>query len=99
LNKTDLIESIAKKGKISKAEAKRTVDLVFGQLEAGLRASKKTGRYHIASLGTFVISKRSAWTGRNPRTGQAVKVKAANYLRFKPSANLKKAAGCRYTKD
>ena len=94
MSKADFIERIAKKGKMNKAEAKRTVDLVFGEIESGLKSSKKAGKYTIGTLGTFVVSKRSARMGRNPRTGESIKIKASKSLRFRPSMGLKKAAGC-----
>ncbi len=94
MSKAEFIERVAKKGKMSKAEAKRAVELVFGEIEAGLKASKKKGKYTIGTLGTFTITKRAARMGRNPRTGEAIKIKASKSLRFKPAMNLKKAAGC-----
>lgn len=93
MSRADFIESIAKRGKISKAEAKRMVDLVFGEVEAGLKASKKEGKYAIGNFGTFSIAKRPARKGRNPRTGEPIKIKASKALKFKPAAKLKKAAG------
>ena len=93
MSRADFIESIAKRGKVSKAEAKRMVDLVFGEVEAGLKASKKEGKYAIGNFGTFSIAKRPARKGRNPRTGEPIKIKASKALKFKPAAKLKKAAG------
>jgi DNA-binding protein HU-beta len=94
MSKAEFIERVSKKGKLSKAEAKRSVDLVFGEIEAGLKASKKTGKFTIGTLGTFSVTKRKARMGRNPRTGEAIKIKASKSLRFKPAMSLKKAAGC-----
>ena len=94
MSKAAFIERVAKKGKMSKAEAKRTVELVFGEIEGGLKSSKREGSYTIGTLGTFTIAKRKARKGRNPRTGEAIKIKASKSLRFKPSSNLKSAAGC-----
>ncbi|MGB0922314.1 MAG: HU family DNA-binding protein [Alphaproteobacteria bacterium] len=94
MSKADFIEAVAKRGKMSKAEAKRTVELVFEEMEAGLKKSKKEGRYTIGTFGTFTITKRAARKGRNPRTGEEIKIKASKSLRFKPASNLKKAAGC-----
>ena len=94
MSKSDFIDKVAKKGKVSKAEAKRAVELVFGEIENGLKSSKKTGKFTIGTFGTFTISKRSARMGRNPRTGEAIKIKASKSLRFKPAMSLKKAAGC-----
>ncbi|MDP6342483.1 MAG: HU family DNA-binding protein [Alphaproteobacteria bacterium] len=94
MSKAALIERVAKKGKLSKAEAGRTVDLVLGEMQAGLKASKKAGKYTVGTFGTFSISKRKARKGRNPQTGEPIKIKASKVLKFKPAAQLKKAAGC-----
>ncbi len=94
MSKAEFIENVAKRGKLSKAEAKRAVELVFGEIEAGLKKSKKEGKYTIGTFGTFAVSKRKARMGRNPQTGEQIKIKASKSLRFKPSAQLKKAAGC-----
>ena len=95
MSKADFIASVAKTGDLSTAEAKRTVELVFGEIEKGLKKSKKEGKFTIGTFGTFTISKRSARMGRNPRTGEAIKIKASKSLRFKPSSALKEAAGCK----
>ncbi len=94
MSKADFIANVAKAGDLSNAEAKRVVELVFGEIEKGLKKSKKEGRYTIGTFGTFNITKRAARKGRNPRTGEEIRIKASKSLRFKPSSNLKKAAGC-----
>jgi DNA-binding protein HU-beta len=94
MSKAEFIEAVAKKGKISKAEAKRAVELVFDTMEQGLKQSKKQGRFTIGTFGTFAVSQRPARKGRNPRTGEPIKIKASKSLRFRPSSQLKKAAGC-----
>ena len=94
MSKAALIERVAKKGKLSKAEAGRTVDLVMGEIFAGLKAAKKVGKYTIGTFGTFTVTKRKARKGRNPQTGEEIKIKASKVLKFKPAAQLKKAAGC-----
>lgn len=94
MSKAEFIERVAAKGDVSKAEAKRMVELVLGEIEAGLKQSKKTGKYTIGTFGTFTIAQRKARKGRNPRTGEEIKIKASKTLRFRPSAQLKKAAGC-----
>jgi DNA-binding protein HU-beta len=93
MSKADFIELVAKKGDLSKADAKRAVDLVFDSIEAGLKSGKDKG-FTIGGFGTFKVSKRAARTGRNPRTGETIKIKASKNLRFKPALSLKKAAGC-----
>jgi DNA-binding protein HU-beta len=93
MSKADFIERVAKSGKLSKAEAKRSVDLVFGEIESGLKAARKDGKYTIGGFGSFAVSKRAARTGRNPRTGEPIKIKASKSLRFRPAKSLKDAAG------
>ncbi len=93
MSRAAFIENVAKKGNLSKAEAKRAVDLVLGEMEAGLKKSKKEGKYTIGNFGTFTITKRPARKGRNPQTGEAIKIKASKVLKFRPAAQLKKAAG------
>jgi len=93
VSKTDFIVSVAKTGKVSKAEAKRWVEAVFDAVEAGLKGVKNGGKLQIGTFGTFRVSKRAARMGRNPRTGEPIKIKATKNLRFKPSAQLKHAVG------
>ena len=88
MSRAAFIENVAKKGKMSKADAKITVDLVLGEVEAGLKKSKKEGRYTIGNFGTFAISKCPARKGRNPQTGEPIRIKASKVLKFKPSAKL-----------
>jgi DNA-binding protein HU-beta len=94
MSKADFIETVARQGEVSKAEARRAVELVFGAIETSLKGARSIGKLQIGTLGTFTISKRSARMARNPRTGEAVKVKASKSLRFRPSLQLKRAAGC-----
>jgi DNA-binding protein HU-beta len=88
MSKSDFIEAVAKAGKVSKADAKRAVELVFDTVEIGLKGAKSGGRFQIGTFGTFVTSKRGARIGRNPRTGEAIKIKASKSLRFKPSKTV-----------
>ncbi|MEM8987676.1 MAG: HU family DNA-binding protein [Pseudomonadota bacterium] len=94
MSKAEFIDNVASSGDMSRAEAKRVVELVFGEIENGLKKSKKEGKYTIGTFGTFTITKRPARKGRNPRTGEPIKIKASKSLRFRPSSNLKDAAGC-----
>jgi DNA-binding protein HU-beta len=94
MSKADFVEAVAERGNLSKADAKRAIELVFGTIEAGLIATRKGGKFQIGTFGTFTIKKRAARTARNPKTGEAIKVKASRSLRFKPSGQLKDAAGC-----
>ncbi|WP_375203661.1 HU family DNA-binding protein [Hyphococcus sp.] len=94
MSKTEFIANVAEAGGLSNAEAKRVVELVFGEIEEGLKRARKDGKYTIGTFGTFTISKRPARKGRNPRTGEEIDIKASKSLRFRPSSALKDAAGC-----
>ena len=88
MNKTELIEHIAKQADISKAAATRALDAIVGGVKTTL---KKSGSVTIVGFGTFAVTKRAARTGRNPRTGAAIKIKAAKVPKFKPGKALKDA--------
>ncbi len=94
MRQSEIIEKVAKKGKMTKAEARRMVDLVMGELETGVKQVRKDGSVSIPRLGTFRITKRSGRMGRNPRTGEPVRIRASKSLRLRPASNLRKAAGC-----
>jgi len=88
VNKTDMIEHIAKQADISKAAAGRALDAFL----AGVRGTlKKGGAVTLVGFGTFAVSKRAARAGRNPRTGEAIKIKAAKLPKFRPGKALKDA--------
>jgi DNA-binding protein HU-beta len=88
MNKSELIEHIAKQADISKAAATRALDAMVGGVKATL---KKSGTVTIVGFGTFAVTKRAARTGRNPRTGAAIKIKSAKVPRFRPGKALKDA--------
>jgi DNA-binding protein HU-beta len=88
VNKADLIEHIAKEADISKAAATRALEAVIDGIKTTL---KKNGSVSIVGFGTFAVSKRQARTGRNPRTGAAIKIKSAKVPKFRPGKGLKDA--------
>jgi DNA-binding protein HU-beta len=88
LNKTELIDHIALKADISKAAAGRAVDALVGAIRTTL---KKGGSVTLVGFGTFVVGKRAARTGRNPRTGDPIKIKSAKIPKFRPGKALKDA--------
>lgn len=88
MNKNDLIEHVAKQADISKAASGRAVDSLIGAIKTTL---KKGGSVTLVGFGTFVVSKRAGRTGRNPRTGTAIKIKAAKVPKFRPGKALKDA--------
>ncbi len=88
MNKTELIEHIASKSDISKAAATRALASI---IEAVKKTLKKGDTVTLVGFGTFSVSKRAARTGRNPRTGAPLKIKAAKVPRFKAGKGLKDA--------
>lgn len=88
MNKAEMIEHIAGKADISKTQARTAIDEIFGALETDL---KKTGRAAVAGFGTFSVKSRAARTGRNPQTGEALKIKASKSVGFKASPGLKES--------
>ena len=94
MKQSELIERVAMKGQMTKAESRRVVDLVMGELEHGVREVRRNGSVTIPRVGTFRITNRSERMGRNPRTGEPMRIKASKSLRMRPAANLRKAAGC-----
>lgn len=88
MNKADLIEKIAKDAKINKTQA----DAAINSALAGIRSALRKGeRVTLVGFGTFSTGTRKARTGRNPRTGGAIKIKAKKVARFSPGADLKAA--------
>ncbi len=88
MNKAELIDRIADSADLSKAAAARAVDALIAAVKTTL---KKNGSVTLVGFGTFSVGKRAARTGRNPRTGEAIKIKAAKVPKFKPGKALKDA--------
>ncbi len=88
MNKTELIDEIAKAADISKASASRALEAVIDSITSTL---KQEGSVTLAGFGTFAVSARAARTGRNPRTGEEIKISASKVPKFKPGKALKDA--------
>ena len=88
MNKFDLITYIADEADISKAAAVRALDAVTGAITKTL---KKGDTVALIGFGTFAVSKRKAREGRNPQTGEAIKIAACKVARFSPGKGLKDA--------
>ena len=88
MNKSELIDQIAKQADISKAAAGRALDATVGAVTT---AMKKGGMVTLVGFGTFYVGKRSARSGRNPRTGAAIKIRAAKVPKFRAGKALKDA--------
>lgn len=88
MNKTELIEEVAKKTNLSKKDAGNAVTAVFDTIEKQL---SKKDKVQLVGFGTFETRKRSARTGRNPQTGKEIKIAATTAPAFKPGKALKDA--------
>ena len=88
MNKTELIDHIAVSADLSKAAATRAIDAMITGVKTTLN---KNGTVTLVGFGTFSVGKRAARTGRNPRTGDEIKIKAAKVPKFKPGKALKDA--------
>jgi DNA-binding protein HU-beta len=88
VNKSELIDHIAKSADISKAAAGRALDGTVAAIRSSL---KKGGRITLVGFGTFYVGKRKARNGRNPRTGDTIKIKGAAVPKFRPGKALKDA--------
>ena len=88
MHKVDLQEKIANEAGSSKAAAGRAIDSILGNITKSL---KKGESVSLVGFGTFKISNRSARVGRNPRTGEEIKIKASKSPRFSAGKGLKEA--------
>ena len=88
MNKSELIEHIAKQADISKAAATRALEALIGGVKSTL---KRGGSVSLVGFGTFAVTKRAARAGRNPRTGAAIKIKSARIPKFRAGKALKDA--------
>ncbi len=88
MNKAELIDAVAESADLSKASATRALD---GALDAILNALKGGDQVTLVGFGTFSVRARAARTGRNPRTGEPIQIKASNVPGFKAGKALKDA--------
>ena len=88
MNKTELIAAVAEKAEISKKKKKKAlkafIDVVTEQLKAG-------DKVQVVGFGTFEVSERAAREGRNPQTGETMKIDACKAPKFKAGKALKDA--------
>ncbi len=88
MNKNELVASVADATGVSKADAANAVDGVINAISSALAAGNEV---RLVGFGTFSVSHRKATTGRNPRTGEAIQIKASNQPKFKAGKALKQA--------
>ena len=88
MNKTEMIDYIAEKADISKAAAQRALDATVDSIQEALA---KGGMVTLVGFGTFYVGDRAARSGRDPRTGNTIEIKAAKVPKFRAGKALKDA--------
>jgi len=88
VNKNDLVASVADQSGLSRGDAAKAVDAVFESITGSLKSGTEV---RLVGFGTFTVSKRAATTGRNPRTGEEIKIPASQQAKFKAGKGLKDA--------
>jgi DNA-binding protein HU-beta len=89
MTKSELVEQMAKNAGISKSAANAALNSFTESITQALK--EKDGKVTLVRFGTFSKIRRKARTGRNPQTGEAIKIKASNTVKFKPGKKLKDA--------
>jgi len=89
MNKTELSDAIAKKAQLSKSDAQSALDALVDTVRDELRKGREVA---ITGFGKFHVAKRGARQGRNPATGEAIKIKASKTAKFTAGKGLKDAA-------
>ena len=88
MNKNELIGAVASTAGISKTQASDAVEAVFGSISSELSSG---GEVRLVGFGTFMVADRKATTGRNPRTGETIQIKASKQPKFRPGKSLKES--------
>ena len=86
MNKNELIAKVADSASMTKTDATKAVDSIFDAITSSL---KKGEEVRLTGFGTFTITERKATTGRNPRTGESIKIAASKLPRFRPGKGLR----------
>ena len=88
MNKNDLVNQVSDNTGLSKSDSAKAVDSVLDTITDTLKSG---GDVRLVGFGTFLVSKRKATTGRNPQTGAAINIPAANVPKFRPGKSLKES--------
>lgn len=88
LNKNDLINFVASDTGLSKADSSRAIDSIIHSIQNGLKVDKEI---RFVGFGTFEVRERKETKGRNPRTGEDMKIPARKVVKFKPGKGLREA--------
>jgi DNA-binding protein HU-beta len=90
MTKAEFIDQVVKSSAGADLNKKTAGDLVDGIFASMGRAIKKDGRFSYPGFGTFTLKKRAARKGRNPRSGEEIRIKASKTVGFRPAPSLKK---------
>lgn len=85
MNKVELIDALAEKAGMTKVDARKAIDALLDVAKAEL---KKDGKISLVGFGTLGVNERPARDGRNPRTGETIKIAPKKVVKFTPAANL-----------
>src|SRR6476660_10655869 len=86
VNRNELVDAVAGKTELRKTEASKAVDAVFDAIAAALKGGDEV---RLVGFGTFSVASRAASEGRNPRTGEKIKIAASKQAKFKPGKRLR----------
>ncbi len=85
MNKSQLIDSMASKSGLTKADSKKALEAFIDSTSDALKAGDKLS---LVGFGSFTVNQRNARTGRNPQTGKEIQIKAKKVVKFKPGSEL-----------
>lgn len=91
MNKQELIDAVAKRAEkfdVAKSAVREVIDGTFEEIA---KAIKKEKRFQMPGFGTFTVKTRKARTGRNPKTGETMKIKASKTIGFRPAPTVKES--------
>jgi DNA-binding protein HU-beta len=88
VNRNELVDAVANRTDLKKTEAGKAVDAVFESIESAL---KKGDEVRLVGFGTFSVAHRAASEGRNPRTGQKIRIAASKQAKFRPGKGLRES--------
>ncbi len=95
MNKTELTNAVSEKAEISKKDAGKAVDAVFDAIKEAVSSGDDV---QVVGFGTFTVAERAAREGRNPQTGEPMKIEASKAPKFKPGKAFKEAVNAKPAK-
>lgn len=88
MNKTELVDKVASAAGLKKSDSAKAIDATIDAIKGALKKGQKVT---LVGFGTFFVSKRKARKGRNPRTGEEIKIPASKVPKFTAGKSLKDA--------